>query len=113
MTLKIVEKLYCHLKWIWYLDCLMTLLSQAPHHTVLFNIAGLTMIKMTIEDLDEVYSFIECTMNGDGLYEDASKETILQAYYDQEMSSVYGLNWVNHISSIMEETGMINKYIKR
>ena len=112
MTLKIVQKLYCHLKWIWYLDCLMTLL-QAPHHTVLFNIAGLTMIKMSVEDLNEVYSVIECTMNGDGLYEDASKETILQAYYDQEMAELYGMNWMNLISCIMQETGMIQKYIKR
>ena len=86
---------------------------QAPHHTILFNIAGLTMIKMTIEDLDEVYSIIECTMNGDGLYEGANKETILEAYHDQEMGELYGLNWVNHISSIMQETGMIKKYIKR
>ena len=91
----------------------MTLLQQAPHHTVLFNIAGLTLIKMTIEDLKEVYSVIEYTMNGDGLYEDASKETILQAYYDQEMAQLYGMNWVNLISDIMQETGMIQKYIKR
>jgi hypothetical protein len=85
---------------------------QAPHHTVLFNIAGLTLIKMTIEDLDEVYSVIEDTINGDGLYEDANKETILEAYYDQELAEVYGLNWVNLISGIMQETGMIEKYIK-
>lgn len=91
----------------------MTLLPQTPHHTILFNIAGLTLIKMSIEDLKEVYSVIECTMNGDGLYEDASKETILQAYYDQEMAELYGMNWVNLISNIMQETDMIQKYIKR
>ncbi len=112
MTGEIVENSYCNWILLWYLDCLMTTL-QAPHHTVLFNIAGLTLIKMTIEDLDEVYSVIECTMNGDGLYEDANKETILEAYYDQELAEVYGLNWVNLISGIMQETGMIEKYIKR
>jgi hypothetical protein len=51
-------------------------------------------------------------MNGDGLYEDANKETILEAYYDQELAEVYGLNWVNLISGIMQETGMIERYIK-
>jgi hypothetical protein len=86
---------------------------QAPHHTVLFNIAGLTMIKMTIEDLNEVYSVIEDTMNGDGLYEEANKETILEAYHSLEMADLYGMNWVNLISNIMQETGMIEKYIKR
>ncbi len=88
-------------------------MTQTPHHTILFNIAGLTLIKMTIEDLDEVYSIIEDTMNGDGLYEGANKETILEAYHSLQMGEVYGLNWVNHISSIMQETGMIEKYIKR
>lgn len=88
-------------------------MTQTPHHTILFNIAGLTLIKMTIEDLNEVYSIIEDTMNGDGLYEGANKETILEAYHSLQMGEVYGLNWVNHISSIMQETGMIEKYIKR
>lgn len=87
-------------------------MTQTPHHTVLFNIAGLTLIKMNIEDLDEVYSVIEDTMNGDGLYEGASKETILEAYHSLQMGELYGLNWVNHISTIMQETGMIEKYIK-
>lgn len=71
------------------------------------------MIKMTIEDLNEVYSVIEDTMNGDGLYEEANKETILEAYHSLEMADLYGMNWVNLISNIMQETGMIEKYIKR
>jgi hypothetical protein len=52
-------------------------------------------------------------MNGDGLYEGANKETILEAYHDLQMGETYGLDWVNHISTIMQETGMIEKYIKR
>lgn len=92
---------------------LMTTIPQAPHHSVLFNIAAYTLIGLTPEDKHKVYEEIESTMNGDGLYEGASKETILQAYYDQEMSDVYGLNWVDHISTILEENGMIQKYIKR
>ncbi|MFN9959471.1 MAG: hypothetical protein ACK55I_40800, partial [bacterium] len=90
----------------------MTTLQQAPHHSVLFNIAAYTLIGLTPEDKHKVYDHIECTMNGDGLYEGASKETILEAYHDLQMGDVYGLNWVNHISSILEELDMIKPYIK-
>jgi hypothetical protein len=90
----------------------MTTLPQAPHHSVLFNIAAYTLIGLTPEDKHKVYDYIESTMNGDGLYEGASKETILQAYHDLQMGDVYGLNWVNHISTILEELDMIKPYIK-
>jgi hypothetical protein len=86
---------------------------QAPHHTVLFNIAAYTLIGLTAEDKHKVYDHIESTMNGDGLYEGATKETILQAYHDLQMGDVYGLNWVDHISTILEELGIIKPYIKR
>jgi len=85
---------------------------QTPHHTTLFNVASFTLIGLTKEDQDKVYDYIETTMNGDGLYEGASKETILQAYYDQEVSDAYGLDWVNHISTILEELDLIKPYIK-
>jgi hypothetical protein len=88
-------------------------LPQAPHHTVLFNIAAYTLIGLTPEDKHKVYAEIESTMNGDGLYEGATKETILQAYYDLEMSDVYGLNWTDHIAVILEELGIEKPYIKR
>jgi hypothetical protein len=52
-------------------------------------------------------------MNGDNLYDNASRETILEAYFNQEMSDVYGLDWVNHISSILEELNLIKPYIKK
>jgi hypothetical protein len=90
----------------------MTTLQQAPHHTILFNIAAYTLIGLTPEDKHKVYAEIESTMNGDGLYEGASKETILQAYHDLQMGDVYGLNWVNHISTILEELNLIKPYIK-
>jgi hypothetical protein len=86
--------------------------TQAPKHTILFNLAGLTEIKLSVEDHDKVYSYIEEVMNGDGLYEGASKESILEAYYDQELSHIYGLNWVDHISTILEEIGLIDRYKK-
>ena len=90
----------------------MTTLTQTPHHSVLFNIAAYTLIGLTPEDKHKVYAEIESTMNGDGLYEGASKETILQAYYDLQMSDVYGLNWVDHISTILEDLNIIKPYIK-
>jgi hypothetical protein len=90
----------------------MTTLQQAPHHTILFNIAAYTLIGLTPEDKHKVYAEIESTMNGDGLYEGASKETILEAYHDLQMGDVYGLNWVNHISTILEELNLIKPYIK-
>jgi len=86
--------------------------TQAPKHTIMFNVSGLTEIKLSVEDHDKVYSYIEEVMNGDGLYEGASKESILEAYYNQELSHIYGLNWVDHISTILEEIGLIDRYKK-
>ena len=74
-TTKIVENFYCNWILLWYLDCLMT--PQAPHHTILFNVAGLTMLHLKNEELKQVYAIVEDIMNGDGLYEGANKETIL------------------------------------
>lgn len=85
---------------------------QAPHNIVLFNIASRTLIGLTPEDERKVYAQIESTMNGDGLYEGATKETILQAYHDLQMGDAYGLDWVNHISTILEELDIIKPYIK-
>lgn len=81
-------------------------------HTILFNVAGINSIQLSEEDHNKVYSYIEEVMNGDGLYEGASKETILEAYHDLQMGEVYGLDWVNHISTILEEIGLIEKYRK-
>ena len=56
--------------------------QQYPHHTVLFNIAAYTCLGLKVAEGKEVYNYIEEVINGDGLYEGASKETILEAYYD-------------------------------
>ena len=56
---------------------------QQPHHTVLFNIAAYTVMQLPIAEGKRIYSYIEEIMNGDGLYEGASKETILEAYHSQ------------------------------
>jgi hypothetical protein len=90
----------------------MTALLQAPHHTVLFNVAAYTLIGLSKEDHTKVYDYIECTINGDNLYDGATRETILQAYHDLQLGDVYGLDWVNHISTILEELNLIKPYIK-
>jgi hypothetical protein len=91
----------------------MTTLQQTPHHSVLFNVAAYTSIGLTPEDKHQVYAYIEDIMNGDGLYEGASKEIILEAYHNLQMGDVYGLDWVDHISTILEELNIIEPYIKR
>lgn len=46
---------------------------------------------------------ISDTMNGDGLYDGASTEVILEAFYNQECSDAYGLNWTDHIAHILQD----------
>ena len=90
----------------------MKTLPQAPHNAVLFNIASRTLIGLTPEDENRVYAQIESTMNGDGLYEGASKETILQAYHDLELGDFYGFDWVDHITHILHDLEIIERYVK-
>jgi hypothetical protein len=91
----------------------MTALPQQPHNTVLFNVAAYTLIGLSKEDHTKVYDYIECTINGDNLYDGATRETILQAYHDLEMGDVYGYDWVDHITHILEELDLVKPYIKR
>jgi hypothetical protein len=58
-------------------------MKQYPHNTVLFNVAAYTVLQLSVAEAKRVYSYIEEVMNGDGLYEGASKETILEAYHNQ------------------------------
>jgi hypothetical protein len=85
------------------LENTMLKLKHDNHYTILFNIAGLTAMGLSVETHKKVYSYIEEVMNGDGLYEGASKETILEAYYDQEMAEAFGETWVHLIKRILEE----------
>jgi hypothetical protein len=52
--------------------------------------------------LKQIYAIIEDTMNGDGLYEGADKETILEAY-DQQENPFGQLTWIDLIKMIMVE----------
>jgi len=56
---------------------------QYPHHTVLFNIGAYTVLKLSVAEGKRIYAYLEEIMNGDGLYEGATKETILEAYHNQ------------------------------
>ena len=56
---------------------------QYPHHTVLFNIGAYTVLQLSVAEGKRIYAYIEEVMNGDGLYEGATKETILEAYHNQ------------------------------
>jgi len=89
---------------------------QMPHHTILFNIASFTLIGLSREAQNMVYEHIEDVVNGDNLYENPSKETILTAYHDMQVAESFGidcLNWVDHISLILDELGMASAYIKK
>ena len=81
--------------------------KEIPHHSILFNIAAHTVLKLTAKDTKKIYEYIESTVNGDGLYEGASKETILEAYYNLQMSEAHGLNWIDHIQEILKELNPI------
>ena len=52
-------------------------------HTILFHIACRNVCQMSPELETKVYDLIEDWCNGDGLYEGASKEVILDAYFHQ------------------------------
>ncbi len=54
------------------------------HHTVLFNLAARTVLHLTPTEEKRVRNHIENVMNGDGLYDGSSFETILEAFHDQE-----------------------------
>ena len=71
---------------------LMTHLSQFMNAAINLKLSHTMAILQDITD----------TMNGDGLYEGASTEVILEAFYNQECSDTYGLNWTDHITNLFE-----------
>jgi hypothetical protein len=60
------------------------------------------MLHLSNHELKQIYAIIEDTMNGDGLYEGADKETILEAY-DQQENPFGQLTWIDLIKMIMVE----------
>ena len=59
-------------------------------------------MQLSVAEGKRIYSYIEEIMNGDGLYEGASKETILEAYYNQH--SPNGVwTWADLIAELQTE----------
>ena len=77
-----------------YSVILMTHLSQ-------FMNAALNL-KLSLTHTMAIMQDIIDTMNGDGLYEGASTEVILEAFYNQECSDAYGVTWTDHITNLFE-----------
>ena len=73
------------------------------HHTVLFNLAARTVLHLTPTEENRVRDHIENVMNGDGLYDGASFETILEAFFDQE--SMMGETWADLILIVLGWAG--------
>jgi hypothetical protein len=77
----------------------------SKHHTILFNIAAYTVLKLSKAQGQKLYALIEDTMNGDNLYEGADRETILEAYFHQNIdpTSTDTPLWTNLLQSLLPE----------
>jgi hypothetical protein len=71
-------------------------------NTIMFYIGASTVLKLDIDIIEQVYSIIEQIVNGDDLYENPSKETILEAYASQE-NPFNDRTWSELIGEIMAE----------
>lgn len=78
---------------------------EPPHHTILFHIAAGTLLHLSPQTLKNVWEVIETTMNGDDLYPNASKETLLQAYFQQHQQNPE-TTWVELIEEILRENNI-------
>ena len=78
--------------------------SVMKKHTALFNIAAYTVMQLSVAEGKRIYSYIEEVMNGDGLYEGASKETILEAY-DSQHNPFNDRTWIDLIAELLTEMG--------
>jgi len=78
-----------------YSVILMTHLSQFMNAAINSNLS----VSNTMAVMQDIID----TMNGDGLYEDSEVEVILEAFYNQECSEAYGLNWTDHIAHILQD----------
>ena len=68
----------------------------------MFYIGASTVLKLENDIIDQVYSIIEEIVNGDSLYENPSKETILDAYASQE-NPFNDRTWSELILELMTE----------
>lgn len=82
-------------------------------HTILFNIASRTCMKLSPKKEEKVIGYIYNVMNGDGLYDNASKEIILEAYMNQEQGGRPDVTWAHLIAEALDDiqgTGVLQEF---
>jgi hypothetical protein len=72
-------------------------------NTILFNVASRTCLKLSPKKEERVLGYIYNVMNGDGLYDNASKEVILEAYMDQESGGRPDVTWAHLIAEALDD----------
>lgn len=82
-----------------YLGLVMKTLHS---NTILFNIAARTCLKISPKDEGRVKSYIMAVMNGDGLYDNASEEVILEAYFNQNQGG-RDITWAHLIVEALDD----------
>lgn len=90
-----------------------TLIIVMKTHTILFNIASRTCMKLSPKKEERVIGYIYNVMNGDGLYDNASKEIILEAYMDQERGGRPDVTWAHLIAEALDDiqgTGVLQEF---
>lgn len=80
-------------------------------HSILFNVASTTCIKLSSAHREAVYDYFYQVVNGDNLYTNPRREQILEAYYELKMSAPLGLNWIDHVSYALEELHLCRPYL--
>lgn len=88
-------------------------MKHDKRNTILFNIAGLTLIKLSFEDHGKVYKHIVDDVSKYGEIKGADREYFLTSYYEDQMAEHFGLNWVDLISVILTELNLVDKYTKK
>lgn len=72
-------------------------------NTILFNVAARTCMKLSPKKEERVLGYIYNVMNGDGLYDNASRETILEAYMNQEQGGRPDVTWAHLIAEALDD----------
>jgi len=72
-------------------------------NTILFNVASRTCLKLSPKKEERVLGYIYNVMNGDGLYDNASREVILEAYFNQEQGGRPDVTWAHLIAEALDD----------
>jgi hypothetical protein len=71
--------------------------------TLLFNVGGITILHLSVEKLNEVYSVIEDIMNGDGIYGEAPEKEIILEAYNSQYNPFRQYTWSDMIREIIHD----------